>query len=95
MYRRRLLCTMYGAVDFLIVPYKGLYGWGVVGGDYVMLLYVLALLFRAPNGTLFARSHFIAQKVLISGPTPSNGPRKWILLTSISLRPAPYKQQLH
>jgi hypothetical protein len=23
MYRRRILCTLYGAVDFLIVPYKG------------------------------------------------------------------------
>ncbi len=24
--RSRILCTLYGAVDFLIVPYKGLYG---------------------------------------------------------------------
>jgi hypothetical protein len=26
MYRRRILCILYGAVDFLIVPSKGLYG---------------------------------------------------------------------
>ncbi len=37
MYWRHILCTLYGAVDFLIVPYKGLYGWG---GEYMMLLYV-------------------------------------------------------
>jgi hypothetical protein len=24
--RRRIFCTLYGAVDFLIVPYRGLYG---------------------------------------------------------------------
>jgi hypothetical protein len=28
MYRRCILCTLYGAVDFLIVPSKGLYGLG-------------------------------------------------------------------
>jgi len=28
VYRSRILCTLYGAVDFLIVPSKGLYGWG-------------------------------------------------------------------
>jgi hypothetical protein len=28
MYRRRILCTLYGAVDFLIVLSKGLCGWG-------------------------------------------------------------------
>jgi hypothetical protein len=28
MYRRRILCTVYGAVDFFIVLSKGLYGWG-------------------------------------------------------------------
>jgi hypothetical protein len=28
MYGRHILCTLYGAVDFLIVPSKGLYGWG-------------------------------------------------------------------
>ncbi len=33
--------TLYGAVDFLIVPSKGMYGWGG-GSKYVMLLYVLA-----------------------------------------------------
>jgi hypothetical protein len=27
-----ILCTIYGAVDFLIVPSKGLYGWGGGGG---------------------------------------------------------------
>jgi hypothetical protein len=32
MYRRRILRTLYGAVDFLIVRYKGLYGWGGGGG---------------------------------------------------------------
>ncbi len=28
MYRRRIFCTLYGAVDSLIVPSKGLYGCG-------------------------------------------------------------------
>ncbi len=28
MYRRHILCTLYGAVDSLIVPSKGLYGCG-------------------------------------------------------------------
>ncbi len=27
MYRSRILCTLYGIVDFLIVLSKGLYGW--------------------------------------------------------------------
>ncbi len=26
--QRRILCTLYGAVDFLIVSSKDLYGWG-------------------------------------------------------------------
>ncbi len=30
---------------------------------------------RSQNGTCFTRYHFRAQKVSISGPTPSNGPR--------------------
>jgi hypothetical protein len=34
MYRRRILCTSYGAVDFLIVQSKGLYGWGGGGGGW-------------------------------------------------------------
>jgi hypothetical protein len=39
MYRRRILCTLYGAVDFLIVQSKGLYGWGggAEQGDQVPL----------------------------------------------------------
>jgi hypothetical protein len=28
IYRERLLCTLYGAADFLIVPSKGLHRWG-------------------------------------------------------------------
>ncbi len=32
MYQRRILCTLYGAVDFFIVPSKGLYGWWGRGG---------------------------------------------------------------
>jgi hypothetical protein len=32
MYRRRMLCTLHGGVDFLIVLSKGLYGWGGGGG---------------------------------------------------------------
>jgi hypothetical protein len=36
MFRRPVLRTFHFAVDFLIVPYKGLYG-----SDYVKLLYVL------------------------------------------------------
>jgi hypothetical protein len=35
-----VLCTLYGAVDFLIVPFKGLYVWWVGGSEYVMLLYI-------------------------------------------------------
>ncbi len=30
MYRRRILCTLYGAVDFLNVPKKGWWGGGGV-----------------------------------------------------------------
>ncbi len=32
MYQRRILYNLHGAVDFLIVHYKGLYGWGGGGG---------------------------------------------------------------
>ncbi len=32
MYRRRILCTFYGAVVFLIFPSKSLYGWEGGGG---------------------------------------------------------------
>ncbi len=32
MYWRRVLCTLYGAVDFSIVPSEGLYGWGAGAG---------------------------------------------------------------
>jgi hypothetical protein len=42
MYRRPTLCTFLIAVDFLIVPHKGLYGWGGGGSEYVKLLYVFA-----------------------------------------------------
>jgi hypothetical protein len=31
MYRRRILCTLHIAVDFQIVLYKELYGWGEGG----------------------------------------------------------------
>jgi hypothetical protein len=41
MYRRRILCTLYGAVDFFIVPYKVLNGrGGGGGGGYRSLNYV-------------------------------------------------------
>ncbi len=45
MYLRPILCTFHITVDFLFVPYKGLYGWGWGGGgsEYEKLLYVLAI----------------------------------------------------
>ncbi len=66
MYRRRILCTSYGTLDFYIVLKKGVYGGG--GGYwYITLLYVLLgrvgeVDFFGPksNGTRFA--------VAISGP---------------------------
>ncbi len=41
MYRGRILCTLYGTVDFLIVPSKGLYGWGGGGGVRRMAINLL------------------------------------------------------
>ncbi len=35
-----IFCTFHIVVGFLIVPYKGLYGWE--GSDYVKLLNILA-----------------------------------------------------
>jgi hypothetical protein len=55
---------------------------------------VIAVVCRCSYGTRLAPCHFRDQKALISGPTPSNGPRNG---ASKSLRPAitPYKQQVH
>jgi hypothetical protein len=53
--QRRILCTLYGAVDFLIVPSKGMHVWKGGGGvEYVMLLYIGARTKRAAgvNGLL-------------------------------------------
>ncbi len=41
IYQKPILCTFHIAVEFLFVPYKGLYGWGG-GSAYVKFLYVLA-----------------------------------------------------
>jgi hypothetical protein len=46
MYRRPILCTLYGAVDFLIVLKKGCWWWwGVCYWyivKYIMYLYMMA-----------------------------------------------------
>jgi hypothetical protein len=38
MHRGRILCTLYGAVDFLIVPSNGLYGVRNAGGAMIFLV---------------------------------------------------------
>jgi hypothetical protein len=69
MYRRPILPTFHIAVDFLIVLYKGLYGWGDRAGHSKLTSYQMALaLLIAISGPKIAYT-------VISGPTPSNGPR--------------------
>jgi hypothetical protein len=51
MYRRRILCILYGAVDLLSFPYKGLYAGDGGGGEYVMIL--RSLPFQGPKKSRF------------------------------------------
>jgi hypothetical protein len=54
MYRRCILCTLYGAVDFLIVLSKDLYGWGGGGRTReIKLLFAPA----PPPPTVWALKH--------------------------------------
>jgi hypothetical protein len=39
--RRRILFTLYGAVDFLIVMSKGLYGWGAGAGRFSSFMHLV------------------------------------------------------
>ncbi len=51
--------------------------------------------FLGPNGTRYACCHFRAQKSLDFRPNPFKRPLLWITPPSKSIRPAPYKQQVH
>jgi hypothetical protein len=89
MYRRLILCTLYGAVDFLYVLKKGCWwGGGVIGTIHSEIYYVpigdgweevlvhnvLLSTFLGPNGTRFARAISGPKKSRFSGHTPSNAP---------------------
>jgi hypothetical protein len=53
MYRMHILCTLYGAVDFLIVLSKGQYGGGGGPSREIKFLYAAA----PPSPTVWALKH--------------------------------------
>jgi hypothetical protein len=88
MYRRPILCTLYGAVDFLNVLKKGCWGGGGVllvhneihyvpigdGCEEVLVHNVCISTFLGPNGTRFTRAISGPKKVSIFRAHPFQCP---------------------
>jgi hypothetical protein len=90
MYWRRILCTLYGAVDFFIVLSKGLHGWGGGGPSRaIKFLYAPALpptewALKPPSWSILGSKwhspissmpfHRAKKTLDFQGPTPSHLP---------------------